>query len=103
MPSIRKPPTSTVDPPAGYVTRRRTCRRPSPRAPVVLGVLEHYREGLTDADADGGYPPTVAGLGEPGGERAEDAPAGRAERVADRDGAALGVDDLRVDLPGVHA
>ena len=36
-------------------------------------------------------------------ERAEDPGAGRAERVADRDRAALGVDDLRVDLPGVDA
>ena len=34
---------------------------------------------------------------------AEDPAAGGAERVADRDRAALGVDDLRVDLPGVDA
>ena len=42
-------------------------------------------------------------LAQPVRQRAEDPAAGGAQRVADRDRAALGVDDLRVDLPGVDA
>ena len=42
-------------------------------------------------------------LGQDAGQRAEDARARRAERVADGDRAALAVDDGRVDVPRAHA
>ena len=60
--------------------------------------LQHDREALADADADrrDAVLPAV-GL-ERVGERAEDAPAGRAERVADRDRAAVDVDLLGVEV-----
>ena len=66
--------------------------------------LQHDREALADADADrrDAVLPAV-GL-ERVGERAEDAPAGRAERVADGDRAAVDVHALGVEvLPLAHA
>src|SRR3954451_14567085 len=61
--------------------------------------LQSDRETLADTDADGGDPVLpVLGL-QRVGQRAQDAPAGRAERVAEGHRAAVAVDAVGVDRP----
>ena len=67
-------------------------------------VLEHDGEALADPDADRGDAPALAaGAFSTAASVPSDPAAGGAERVADRDRAAAGVDDRGVDLPGVDA
>src|SRR3954454_16672958 len=65
--------------------------------------MQHHRQSLTDADADRGDAIAAAAALELVRERGEDARAAGAERVADGDRAAIGVDALGIDRPLVDA
>ena len=65
-------------------------------------VLQDDGEALADADADRGHAPALPRLAQPLGQGADDAGARGAERVADGDGAALGIDELAVGEPLVE-
>src|SRR5690349_15525444 len=99
MPAGPKPPTRTVAPSGTSATAASASSGKVVLTPSSPNVLEDHGETLPDADADGRHAPAVAGRVHPVGERAEDAAAGGAERVADGDGTTTGVDDLGVDLP----
>src|ERR671925_1430661 len=60
--------------------------------------LEHDGEALADADADRGEPPAAAATAQLTRERAEDAHARGAEGMADRDRAAVDVDDRGIKV-----
>ena len=60
--------------------------------------LQHHRETLADADADRGDGDAAAATGEFVGRVADDASARGAERMPDRDRAAVDVDDLGVEV-----
>lgn len=60
--------------------------------------LEHYREALSDADAQRGHCDTAALPPQFMSGVADDAPTGRAEGVADGDGPAVDVHALRVEV-----
>src|SRR6478752_1363986 len=98
----------TVAPSAGCDWHE-TCgcgrRPPASGGPASGGVdvLEDNGQALTHADADRRDAPALVALAQHLGEGPDDASAGGAEGVADGDGAAAGVDNLRVDLPRVEA
>ncbi len=110
MPASPKPPISTVAPSATSATAsRRRRRRRTPASHDACPVTGSVTFSRTTARAwptpmqIAATPHRSPGLAQPVGQRAEDPAAGGTERVADRDRAALGVDDLGVDLPRVHA
>src|ERR1700761_5245408 len=72
----------------------------APRAATMapgLGDLDEERVSLAAAAANGGDAVAAAAAAELGDGSAHDAGAGRADRMAEGDGAALGVDDGRVE------
>src|SRR4051794_6297884 len=94
--------------PAGPAPMIPTWVRMAPSNPLVTAgsargrdVLEDDGQPLPHADADRRHAPAVTALAQHLRQRAEDPAAGGAERVPDRDRAALRVDDVRVDLPRV--
>ena len=82
----------------GVAQARRLVVGPVERR-VLCSCLDHHREPLPDADADRRDPPAAAAAAQLVHERAEDAHARRAQRVPDRDRAAVDVQPLRIQIP----
>src|SRR6185436_4574305 len=93
VPSAASPPVSLR-----LLLRRATILSVSRHGAAVSSCLQHDRQALTDADAERGDAPAATAATQLVGAGREHAGAARAERVAERDRAAVDVHALEVEL-----
>ncbi len=76
--------------------------RPAGDSSAALIALHEHRDALADTHAQGGQAPAGVLPLQPADQREQDAGAGTAEGMAERDGTAVGVDLLLVELQPPH-